>query len=941
MSSGSSLRHRYYQISSGTSLAGTARRLHMGSKPDPHGMTDPKEPDQPATNSRSEGATWDPQSGVGLGNQPWTAEKAPTPPREFSAGDRIAGRYELLNQLGAGGFGSVWEARDLLDGSRVAVKLSRILRQVDRGRARAEVTALRRLRLPGVVAFRDEGEVAEDSQVVFVVMDLVEGAPLFNRQRTYTWAEIAPRVLALLEILSSVHLAGVVHRDIKPANILLDALGRPVLLDFGLAIGKAVADKVSGHAVGTIRYASPEQLCGMDLDPRADLYSLGIMVYQALTGTLPHGKSRGRTIIRARVKGTPNPIGPLVPGLPAAVASVVDALVARSRDDRPASAIDALIALGGQVPGNLNDKAFDALPADRPATPQELRFLFAGPDGFFHLVEDGAKVLYQRTGGDHRRVGNELSAWIRSGLAHWNKDQVVVDRVALDRLQQDLRLGIAPPLPASLSADARTLLDWCRRAWPETTNAVLLAVTQWPPQRLDRARQELFTHGLAWQDDADHTLVQPQEYPGLDPVQEAAAHMRLAKRSTSGTLQRLYHLQAGGAHASTVTEEALATVQALRVDGRIGSALAVLDLALALARAQPENPHEAALVVQYVKVSLARENTAAADRALYELGRTRSRTPTLVQAEQLVRVWRAIEDRDHLRATDLLRNLPPFDDEDLEIWRGGAMQAIAKRKGPETTENELERLKTWAQAGGEERLAKWHGWLGNLRYSQGRFAQAAPLHLEAAKRKRCLDARLASLLDAAWDLLDGQDPDQAVSVARSARSLARRLGHPTYEAQAVTILRAAMYRGDTTGAADPSLVEAAAPLGPSALGLIALTEAAVAWRDGQSKQARALALTAMDAFARASMPAGERLVRALAFALGAGDPSWGPNLVRQALVGQAPGIDVQVLGLVGKRDPELVAPCRQQMVALAQTRPAAEWGCRREILSLQEALGPP
>lgn len=306
-----------------------------------------------------------------------------------------------------------------------------------------------------------------------------------------------------------------------------------------------------------------------------------------------------------------------------------------------------------------------------------------------------------------------------------------------------------------------------------------------------------------------------------------------------------------------------------------------------------------------------------------------------------MRAWRAIVDRDRERAERELVRVPIQRDEELEVWRGGAHQALGKLAGVAAWEQAIAALEPWAHARGGERLAKWKGWMGNLRYAQGRFSEAARLHQEAVQGKRCQDARLASLLDAAFDLLDGQDPAHAVQVARDAQDLARRLDHPSYEAQAVMVLRSAGYRAGTLTRPDPALVQAAAALGPATQGLLACTEAALAWRSGDRGLARELATAAASAFARARLAAGDRLSRALAFAVGHGDEGEGAALIDLALPGSVPGIDVQVLALVGRRCPHLLAPHLSRLRAIAGLRPSTEWGTRREILSIRECLQPP
>ena len=148
----------------------------------------------------------------------------------------LAGRYALGKSIGSGGQGSVYEGEDLLTGEEIAVKILPVLSTAAQRRVNLEITALRWLRMPGVVQLRDDGVIDD---MIFVVMDRVRGRqfPI----GPMPWRVLKPLALSLLETLDAVHAAQVLHRDLKPTNILMDSDGRPVLIDFGLARGDALA----------------------------------------------------------------------------------------------------------------------------------------------------------------------------------------------------------------------------------------------------------------------------------------------------------------------------------------------------------------------------------------------------------------------------------------------------------------------------------------------------------------------------------------------------------------------------------------------------------------------------------------------------------------------------------------------------------------------------
>jgi tetratricopeptide (TPR) repeat protein len=269
------------------------------------------------------------------------------PPSErlFPAGTILGDRWRLGERIGAGATGEVVAAEDLLGGSRAAVKIVLPTSERDRIRLRREVAALRLLRLPGVVQVIDDGQVGDRH---YIVMELVEGSRFAGAFGDGSWERLRPPVLALLGVLSRVHAAGVVHRDLKPANVLVDASGTVTLVDFGLARGLALGETITSTnaLVGTPAYLAPEQLTGRPLDARSDLYSVGVMLFEQLTGHGPHPVSGLAELYYARCETDAPSIHGIRPDLPLPVARLIDALLRRQPEDRPGSATEALAMLG-------------------------------------------------------------------------------------------------------------------------------------------------------------------------------------------------------------------------------------------------------------------------------------------------------------------------------------------------------------------------------------------------------------------------------------------------------------------------------------------------------------------------------------------------------------------------------------------------------------------
>ena len=193
------------------------------------------------------------------------------------------GRYEIEGEIGRGAAGIVYRARDVELDRRVALKVLHDSRPSMLERFHREALAAARLRHPGIVAVHDAGMV---DGTPFIAMDLVDGEPM-----DLSRGSLRTRVAALAKVADAVahaHREGIVHRDLKPGNVLVDRTGEPRLVDFGLARARDLASLTrSGAVIGTPIYMSPEQVCAADVGPATDVYSLGVMLYEALAGRPP------------------------------------------------------------------------------------------------------------------------------------------------------------------------------------------------------------------------------------------------------------------------------------------------------------------------------------------------------------------------------------------------------------------------------------------------------------------------------------------------------------------------------------------------------------------------------------------------------------------------------------------------------------------------------
>jgi len=269
-----------------------------------------------------------------------------TPPDAVSHATMLAGRYQLERRIGQGGMSEVWLATDLQLDRRVAVKWLRPSLATDAvvaERFRREAVAVARLNHPNIVAVHD---VFEHDGRQAVVMQLVDGRSL--RQLLDTQRRMGPELTihigaAVASALDEAHRAGFVHRDVKPGNIMLTSDGRVLLTDFGIAKGlDTVSDDLTSDNVmmGTAKYLSPEQVRGKRLDGRADLYSLGLVLYECLAGRVPfQGESDADTAL-ARLQRDPTDLGRLRPTLPPGLVDLIHLTLSRNPEHRPATGAD-------------------------------------------------------------------------------------------------------------------------------------------------------------------------------------------------------------------------------------------------------------------------------------------------------------------------------------------------------------------------------------------------------------------------------------------------------------------------------------------------------------------------------------------------------------------------------------------------------------------------
>ena len=265
----------------------------------------------------------------------------------------LGGRYRLSGRIAVGGMGEVWRGTDELLDRPVAVKLLSAAHASDdsfRARFRAEARYAASLSHPHIAQVFDYGEMSDTDTVpddlpsggAYLVMELVQGDPLsalIAQQERLSVADSLRIVSQAADALSAAHEAGIVHRDIKPGNLLVTPDGTTKITDFGIARAMWAAQAShltqTGMVMGTASYVSPEQATGGTITSASDIYSLGVVAYECLTGTPPF---TAETPVAIAVAHMHRPVPPLPADVPAPVAELVLNMLAKPPEERPQSA---------------------------------------------------------------------------------------------------------------------------------------------------------------------------------------------------------------------------------------------------------------------------------------------------------------------------------------------------------------------------------------------------------------------------------------------------------------------------------------------------------------------------------------------------------------------------------------------------------------------------
>ena len=326
-------------------------------------------------------------------------------------GKKLDGRYLLEELVGEGGMANVYRAMDLKEQRTVAVKILKEecteSEEMVR-RFKNESKAISILNHPGIVKVYD---VSVTDKIQYMVMEYVDGITLkeylSQRGGPLTWKETLHFITQVLEALSHAHSKGVVHRDVKPQNIMLQSNGQVKLMDFGIArFSQAENYALGNKAIGSVHYISPEQAKGERTDARTDIYSVGVMLYEMLSGRLPFDGDGAVSIAIMQISEKPKPLAEIAPNTPEGLRQIAEKAMEKDPDKRYQSAQEMLDAI----------EEFKRNPSIR--FEYEYRASEDNPERNINRVvnssKPGAKSASIRTG-DARRVGTSNPGRSNSG----------------------------------------------------------------------------------------------------------------------------------------------------------------------------------------------------------------------------------------------------------------------------------------------------------------------------------------------------------------------------------------------------------------------------------------------------------------------------------------------------------------------------------------------
>lgn len=264
-------------------------------------------------------------------------------------GKKLDGRYEIQELIGVGGMAVVYKAYDRIDDRIVSIKILKdeyLGNEEFTRRFKNESRAIAVLSHPNIVKVYD---VSFGDRLQYIVMEYIDGITLkeyIEQQKTVTWKEAVHFTLQILHALQHAHSKGIIHRDIKPQNIMLLSDGTIKVTDFGIArFSNSETRTMTDKAIGSVHYIAPEQACGSLTDEKADIYSVGVMLYEMLTGTLPFEAENAVSVAIMQMQSEPRSLKDINPSIPEGLEEITLKAMKKDPQQRYANAAEMIDAI--------------------------------------------------------------------------------------------------------------------------------------------------------------------------------------------------------------------------------------------------------------------------------------------------------------------------------------------------------------------------------------------------------------------------------------------------------------------------------------------------------------------------------------------------------------------------------------------------------------------
>jgi eukaryotic-like serine/threonine-protein kinase len=347
----------------------------------------------------------------------------------------LGGRYRIDALIGRGGMSDVYRGMDVVLQRAVAIKILTDRSEDLRKRFLREAQSMARLNHTNIVGVYD---AAQNDGVSYIVMELVQGRTLATISPSELTVHTALRyILDLLEALAFAHENNVVHRDVKPANIMVLSTGAIKVMDFGLSRRTSEMSSVTnaGEIVGTIAYLSPERFLGKIADARSDLYSVGVVMYEVFTGTVPFKNDSDDlvAVIFAHVNEPPAALRTINPAVPAPIERIVLRLLEKDPERRYASAREVIVDIRTLL--GLNGPGEPAPASATPATPGAAPPRVSAPSSGSAAAEVEARSVLERTFGNTQTLNEGYANTLAGMLAARKRDWTEATRAYVAALK--------------------------------------------------------------------------------------------------------------------------------------------------------------------------------------------------------------------------------------------------------------------------------------------------------------------------------------------------------------------------------------------------------------------------------------------------------------------------------------------------------------------------